>query len=51
MFEDIIDEAVHDGHSLVGDASIGVGLLEDLIYVIGEAESRVYNVPEQEMMR
>jgi len=25
-----IDEAVQDGHSLVGDTSIGVNLLEDL---------------------
>jgi len=48
-FEDIVDEAVQDGHSLVGDTSIGVDLLEDLIDVIGEAESRVYDVPEQEL--
>ena len=46
-----IDEAVQDGHSLVGDTSIGVNLLEDLIYVMGEAESRAYNIPEQETMR
>jgi len=46
-FEDIVDEAVQNGHSLVGDTSIGVNLLEDLIDVIGEAESRVFDVPEQ----
>jgi hypothetical protein len=43
-FEDIIDEAVQDGYSLVGDTSIRVDLLEDLVDVIGEAESRVYDV-------
>ena len=29
--EDIVDEGVHDGHSLLGDTGIGVDLLEDLV--------------------
>ena len=29
--EDIVDEGVHDGHGLVGDTSIGVYLLENLV--------------------
>ena len=31
--EDVIDERVHDGHSLGADASVGVDLLEDLVDV------------------
>jgi hypothetical protein len=31
--EDIVDERVHDGHSLLGDTGIGVDLLEDLVDV------------------
>ena len=31
--EDVIDEGVHDGHSLGADASVGVDLLEDLVDV------------------
>ena len=31
--EDVIDERVHDGHSLGADASVGVNLLEDLVDV------------------
>jgi len=34
-FEDIIDERVHDGHSLFGDPRVGVDLLEDLVNVRG----------------
>jgi len=30
-FEDIVDERVHDAHGLVGDSSVGVDLLEDLV--------------------
>ena len=33
--EDVIDKGVHDGHSLGGDASVGVDLLEDLVDVDG----------------
>ncbi len=33
--EDIVDEGVHDGHSLLGDTGIGVDLLEDLVDVGG----------------
>jgi hypothetical protein len=35
--EDIVDEGVHDGHTLLGDTSIGVDLLEDLVNVRGVA--------------
>jgi len=35
--EDVIDERVHDGHGLGGDAGVGVDLLEDLVDVDGEA--------------
>lgn len=31
--EDVVDERVHDGHGLVGDTSVGVDLLEDLVDV------------------
>ena len=31
--EDIVDEGIHDGHSLLGDSGIGVDLLEDLVDV------------------
>ena len=31
--EDVVDERVHDGHSLGADASVGVDLLEDLVDV------------------
>jgi len=30
-FEDVVDEGVHDGHGLVGDASVRVHLLENLV--------------------
>ena len=33
--EDVVDEGVHDGHRLVGDTSVGVDLLEDLVDVGG----------------
>ena len=32
-FKDVIDKAVHDGHGLVGDTSVRVDLLEDLVDV------------------
>ena len=35
--KDIVDEGVHDGHSLLGDAGVGVDLLEDLVDVRGVA--------------
>ena len=35
--EDVVDEGVHDGHSLGADASVGVDLLEDLVDVDGVA--------------
>ena len=31
--EDVVDERVHDGHALLGDSSVGVDLLEDLVDV------------------
>ena len=31
--KDIVDEAVHDGHSFAGDSSVGVDLLENLVDV------------------
>ena len=34
--EDIVDERVHDEHGLLGDSSLGVNLLEDLVDVDGE---------------
>jgi hypothetical protein len=35
--EDIVDEGVHDGHGLLGDTSVVVDLLEDLVDVHGES--------------
>lgn len=35
--EDIVHEAVHDGHGLAGDSSVGVHLLQHLVDVDGEA--------------
>lgn len=32
-FKDIVDEGVHDGHSLLGDTGIGVDLLQHLVDV------------------
>lgn len=34
-FKNIIDEGVHDGHTLLGDTGVGVDLLEDLVDVGG----------------
>ncbi len=36
LLEDIVDEGVHDAHGLLGDASLGVNLLEDTVDVDGE---------------
>ena len=33
--EDVVDEGVHDGHSALGDAGLGVDLLEHLVDVRG----------------
>jgi len=33
--EDVVDERVQDGHGTVGDTSVGVDLLEDLVDVGG----------------
>ena len=33
--EDVVDEGVHDGHTLLADSSVGVDLLEDLVDVGG----------------
>ena len=33
--EDVVNEGVHDGHSLGGNASVGVNLLEHLVDVDG----------------
>ena len=35
--EDVVDERVHDGHGLAGDASVGVDLLQHLVDVDGVA--------------
>ena len=35
--EDVVDERVHDGHGLLGDAGLGVHLLEDTVDVDGES--------------
>jgi len=36
LFEDVVDEGVHDAHGLLGDAGLGVNLLEDTVDVHGE---------------
>lgn len=33
--EDVVDEGVHDGHSLAGNTSVWVDLLQDLVDVDG----------------
>ena len=33
LLEDVVDEGVHDGHGLGGDAGVGVDLLENLVDV------------------
>ena len=33
LLEDVVDEGVHDRHGLLGDASLGVDLLEDSVDV------------------
>ena len=35
--EDVVDKAVHDGHGLAADASVGVHLLQHLVDVDGVA--------------
>ena len=37
LLEDVVDEGVHDGHGLLGDAGLGVNLLEDTVDVDGES--------------
>ena len=39
LLEDVIDERVHDLHASLGDASLGVDLLEDSVDVDGESLS------------
>ncbi len=34
--EGVVNKGVHDGHGLLGDTSVGVDLLEDLVDVGGE---------------
>ena len=36
LLEDIVDEGVHDAHGSLGDAGLGVHLLEDTVDVDGE---------------
>ena len=36
LLEDVVDERVHDVHGSLGDASLGVDLLEDSVDVDGE---------------
>ena len=33
--EDVVDEGVHDGHGLLGDAGVGVNLLQHFVDVAG----------------
>ena len=40
--EDIVDERIHDAHSLAGDTSVGVDLLQDLVDVDGITLSRLF---------
>ena len=37
LLEDVVDEGVHDAHGLLGDAGLGVDLLEDSVDVDGES--------------
>ena len=39
LLEDVVDEGVHDLHRSLGDASLGVNLLEDTVDVDGEGLS------------
>ena len=39
LLEDVVDEGVHDVHGSLGDASLGVNLLEDSVDVDGESLS------------
>ena len=39
LLEDVVDEGVHDGHGSLGDASLGVNLLEDSVDVDREGLS------------
>ena len=39
LLEDVVDEGVHDGHASLGDASLGVDLLENSVDVDGEGLS------------
>ena len=39
LLEDVVDEGVHDLHGSLGDASLGVDLLEDSVDVDGESLS------------
>ena len=39
LFEDVVDEGVHDGHGSLGDAGVGVDLLEDAVDVDREGFS------------
>ena len=39
LLEDVVDERVHDVHGSLGDASLGVDLLEDSVDVDGEGLS------------
>ena len=37
LLEDVVDEGVHDAHGSLGDAELGVDLLEDSVDVDGES--------------
>ena len=37
LLEDVVDERVHDAHGSLGDAGLGVDLLEDAVDVDGES--------------
>ena len=36
LFEDVVDEGVHDGHGSLGDSGLWVNLLQDSVDVHGE---------------
>ena len=44
LFEDVVDEGVHDAHGLLGDAGLGVNLLEDTVDVHGEGLGSLFVV-------
>jgi len=50
LLEDVVDEAVHDLHRSLGDASLGVDLLEDSVDVDGEGLSSASSVGSSSLL-